>query len=234
MTKKELQEKLGKETKYSRRYLKLLLHKQTLLRKKKSIHDYDYIYYENHHILPNSIFPEYKNLKEHSWNGVLLTYREHLLAHYLIYKHYNEINNTNGVIKMGNAMQLLIKLKNKSKYFKSKIYLSIKDELKLTTRGFVTCYNSNGTKIRVTTEEFKNNKTLVMHNKGMVKCKNINTNEILWIAKEDFYKNNNLVGILKGTTQSKEAKFKRSIINSKEKNPSAKRINIYNAKDELM
>ena len=31
---------------------------------------------ELHHILPKSLFPEYKNLKEHSWNGVNLTPEE--------------------------------------------------------------------------------------------------------------------------------------------------------------
>lgn len=38
----------------------------------------------HHHILPSSIFNEYLNLKENSWNGVHLTYYNHYYAHWLI------------------------------------------------------------------------------------------------------------------------------------------------------
>lgn len=37
---------------------------------------------ELHHILPKSLFPEYENLKEHPFNGVVLSVRMHVLAHY--------------------------------------------------------------------------------------------------------------------------------------------------------
>lgn len=42
-------------------------------------------YYEAHHILPKSIYPEYKKLPE---NIVLLTPREHFIAHFLLTKIY--------------------------------------------------------------------------------------------------------------------------------------------------
>lgn len=38
---------------------------------------------ENHHILPQSLFPEYDKEK---WNKIFLTPREHLLAHYILAK----------------------------------------------------------------------------------------------------------------------------------------------------
>lgn len=41
---------------------------------------------ELHHILPKSLFPEYSNLKKNSWNKIHLTYREHFIAHWLLYK----------------------------------------------------------------------------------------------------------------------------------------------------
>lgn len=41
-------------------------------------------YSERHHILPESIFKEYKNLKKYPWNCVVLSYREHLLAHLIL------------------------------------------------------------------------------------------------------------------------------------------------------
>lgn len=45
--------------------------------------------YENthiHHILPSSLYPEYKNLKEYYWNKSILTHRAHLIAHYMLAK----------------------------------------------------------------------------------------------------------------------------------------------------
>jgi hypothetical protein len=44
------------------------------------------IYFEAHHILPKSLFPDYKNLRHHPWNGVLLTAREHFICHRLLVK----------------------------------------------------------------------------------------------------------------------------------------------------
>jgi hypothetical protein len=43
-------------------------------------------YYEKHHILPKSMYPEYKNLSTHPWNCVKLTMREHFLAHWMLAK----------------------------------------------------------------------------------------------------------------------------------------------------
>ncbi len=43
-------------------------------------------YYEKHHIIPKSMAPEYANLSEHPWNGVLLTAKEHFISHRLLCK----------------------------------------------------------------------------------------------------------------------------------------------------
>ena len=45
-------------------------------------------YFEEHHILPRCLYPEYQNLKKFPWNGVLLTAREHFLCHWLLAKTY--------------------------------------------------------------------------------------------------------------------------------------------------
>ena len=45
-------------------------------------------YTENHHILPKHMFPEYKNLKHYPWNGIKLTARQHIIAHYVLMKAY--------------------------------------------------------------------------------------------------------------------------------------------------
>ena len=46
---------------------------------------------ELHHICPKSadLFPEYKSLKIHSWNGIHLTHRQHFIAHWLLAKSYS-------------------------------------------------------------------------------------------------------------------------------------------------
>lgn len=47
-------------------------------------------YSEKHHILPKTkeLFPEYKDFKENPWNKVVLTYRQHCIAHYMLMKAY--------------------------------------------------------------------------------------------------------------------------------------------------
>lgn len=47
--------------------------------------------YERHHILPKSIFPEFENLKNFPWNGVLLTPREHFICHLLLTRMFDDI-----------------------------------------------------------------------------------------------------------------------------------------------
>lgn len=114
MTNKELIKNLLKEeTKYSKYYL-LIIEKAKLQNRKKLKKDnLKYVYYENHHILPSSIFPEFKNLRKYSWNSVLLTYREHVLIHYLIYKHYKKLDMKYEYSKMCYALLYMLKLKNK-------------------------------------------------------------------------------------------------------------------------
>ncbi|HAT62432.1 MAG TPA: hypothetical protein DCS83_07830 [Prevotella sp.] len=45
-------------------------------------------YQEQHHILPKAkdLFPEYSSFKEHPWNKIPLTARQHFIAHHLLYK----------------------------------------------------------------------------------------------------------------------------------------------------
>ena len=65
------------ENKYTRWYFNIIYKSDDLRIKGKT---------ELHHVLPKSMFPEYKNLREHSWNGVYLTAREHFICHWLLTK----------------------------------------------------------------------------------------------------------------------------------------------------
>lgn len=64
-----------------------------------------------HHICPKSLdcFPQYKNLKQNPWNGVYLTYRQHALAHWMLYKMYGG--------SMSSAL-FLMKVKDKEGHYK--------------------------------------------------------------------------------------------------------------------
>lgn len=39
-----------------------------------------------HHIIPASMFPEYKNLRVNTWNSIILTPRQHYIAHAILAK----------------------------------------------------------------------------------------------------------------------------------------------------
>lgn len=56
--------------------------------------------YEKHHIKPKSLFPELAKDKN---NLVKLTYREHYLAHHLLYRYYKSIGDKNATSKMALA-----------------------------------------------------------------------------------------------------------------------------------
>jgi hypothetical protein len=57
---------------------------------KREIRDGNLGYYEKHHILPKSVFPEFSNLKINYWNGVVVTAREHFVLHKLLTKFTKE------------------------------------------------------------------------------------------------------------------------------------------------
>jgi len=45
---------------------------------------------ESHHICPKAtdLFPQYKSFRENPWNRINLTYRQHFIAHWLLWKAY--------------------------------------------------------------------------------------------------------------------------------------------------
>jgi hypothetical protein len=75
---------------------------------------------ENHHILPKSLFPEYKNLRQNGFNKIHLTYRQHYIAHVLLAKAFPDSNMTIAVFMMS---------KHAKKYkfkFNSKVFAAMK------------------------------------------------------------------------------------------------------------
>jgi hypothetical protein len=76
-------EQFLESNKYSKCYLNIITKARKRIAKNKE-------YVEIHHILPKSIYPEYKNLKKHPWNGVELSAREHFICHWLLTKIFTE------------------------------------------------------------------------------------------------------------------------------------------------
>jgi hypothetical protein len=65
--------------KYLRWYISIVSNKEARSKKES-------VYYEEHHILPKSLFADYSNLRRNKWNRVLLTAKEHFLCHWLLTK----------------------------------------------------------------------------------------------------------------------------------------------------
>lgn len=96
---------------YRNNYLEIIKHAKNQNRKKNMG-----TYYENHHILPKSLYPNWKNKKS---NKVLLTAREHFLCHYLLCKIYSY--NKNSYYKMLNAFQ---RMSENNEYTKGLLYMN--------------------------------------------------------------------------------------------------------------
>ncbi len=72
----------------TKEYYSIIIQAQHQKRKKLDRSALGYVYYESHHILPKSIFPEYRNCV---WNKILLTGKEHHRCHELL------VNMTSGL-----------------------------------------------------------------------------------------------------------------------------------------
>ena len=74
-------------------------------------------YVENHHILPKSLFPQFRNIRIHTWNKVQLTAREHFLCHKLLTKMVSGRNRA----KMISALWMMANCGNKNQLRNYKI-----------------------------------------------------------------------------------------------------------------
>lgn len=59
-------------------------------------------YCERHHILPKhkNKFPMYKNLSDYPWNKAVLTYRQHIIAHYILFRAYGTVEESLAVMRV--------------------------------------------------------------------------------------------------------------------------------------
>jgi hypothetical protein len=146
----------------------------------------------HHHILPRSIFPEFVNLKEHSWNGSHLTYEDHYKAHSLLAESINHPS----IIGAWWAMNFkdrdtkgidgltIIGAKRYSYLFQKSVQESSERNSKK-----VTCIDSEGNYLSVERDEFTHRDDLVGVTKGKLTVIDKETNRKIMITSEE-YKNN--------------------------------------------
>jgi hypothetical protein len=99
-------------------------------------------YTENHHICPKSkdMFPQFKNFTNHPWNKIKLSYRQHIIAHYLLMKSYNNESQTLSVILTNGQFHQSKKIYHSRLVEQAKINLS-----KLRKGKFTRGYYPDGT-----------------------------------------------------------------------------------------
>ena len=87
--------------------------------------------YEKHHICPKSkcLFPEYSDFKVYPWNLIILTPRQHFIAHWILWKTYGK-GQTEAFFKMNQKQP-----GNKTQYTRvnSKIYAKLRMEKSIKT-----------------------------------------------------------------------------------------------------
>ena len=83
---------------YANRYIRFI---ETMMRREKN----DKLLYHKHHILPKSddMFPEFKNFKNNTWNCIMLSPREHFIAHWILSKTFGNSSQKIAFYLMCNA-----------------------------------------------------------------------------------------------------------------------------------
>lgn len=109
---------------------------------------------EIHHICPKAkdLFPEYKNLNQYKWNSVFLSYRQHFLAHWMLWKAYG-----GSQIYAFYSMTMQNQKNRQNKIKSSNIYETIREQFRQKSReqnqGMAVYINSKGEKIRTSTSD---------------------------------------------------------------------------------
>lgn len=182
------------QNKYYTWYSRIIEKAQLSERKKLNPVDENYVYLENHHIKPASLFPELSKDKN---NLVLLTAKEHFICHLLLCK-FTESNSKH---KMINALIKMVYCESDGQTrYKSRSYSIV--------RKLIAEKNSARMKGIPKSEEWKQKMSLKMKGRKMDQSfsdKRSEINKILWAN-----------GTFKGRIKSEEEKQKIRIARSKQ------------------
>lgn len=130
--------------------------------------------YHLHHICPKALFPMYKNLKRYSWNGVYLTPRQHFIAHLILAK----------ALPHNCIIYAFICMSNKKCYGSTRI---INSRLYQGLLSKCTSYERTEEILNKLSNSTKN----LVAAYDTINCINVR------VTKEEFEKNEYLVGIVK-------------------------------------
>jgi hypothetical protein len=166
-------------------------------------------YYETHHIQPESLGGS--NDKS---NLVLLTAREHYIAHFLLYKHYKSINDKNKMFKMVIAWNRMRTHPNGKRYISKTFELAKKayvKEFSKFIKNKISVKDKDGNTFQVDKNDPRYlSGELVGVNKGKVIVKDKDGNKFRVDKDDPRYLSGELVGHSKGYTFSEEQRKKMS------------------------
>lgn len=152
---------------------------------------------EEHHICPKSkdLFPEYKSFKLHPWNKIILTKRQHFIAHLLLYRAFYK---SKGAIysfwRMCNNVSPSSHRKTNYKV-SSKLYEDAKKNFsKIHSKNIKGIKNPKASKLR----------------KGMVSCFDLNNNFLL-LTKEEFNSRSDVFGLAKNKNHEKSEEHRKNL-----------------------
>lgn len=127
----------------------------------------------NHHIMPKSLYPEFKDFKKHPWNLAILTYRCHLISHYMLARALGcnmwfAYNNMNAYGERLNSILYECAM------------IEFKSVMSNQRKGLVSVKNTlTNENLLVTKKEFEENEHLVGITKGLFNGdKNVSKNEL--------------------------------------------------------
>lgn len=143
--------------------------------------------FEKHHICPKAkdMFPEYKSFSAYPWNKVLLTPRQHFIAHLLLYKTYTTSSTLYSFIMM-------CRLHSNSKLYESS---------KLAMKGLFIAIDKQGNYHYVNRSDTRFiNGELQSVNKNKVVVKNHNNKIFQTNTDNPDYLSGDLVSVNKGKT----------------------------------
>lgn len=198
-------------------YISLMKKSKAKNRKKLKKSDSNYMYYENHHIFPSSLGGS--NNKD---NKVLLTAREHFVAHLLLWKYYLKRYGKfhDNTIKMCKACSMFWKKCGDRKNMNSRIFSILKQNISEIQSNIVVSEETKQklkkhTRDRIQSCEhnfIKNHPMKIEKNRKIISISNINRfkNGELQIAKQssEQYMKNALKGAETRKNKSIEEKTK--------------------------
>lgn len=154
-----------------------------------------------HHILPRAqdMWPEFQDLKHFSWNEALLTYRQHFVAHWLLWKAVG-----------GSQVSAFYQMKHKDKQILNsvsyqKLMEDFSDFVSKTNTNKVVALDENGNYVQMDREVFLSSKSSGSMT-NTVSCKDLN-GKTLRVSKEEFETRDDLVGCNTGNNKPKNKEW---------------------------